>query len=189
MALAKAWVKDEPRKGRRWRRKGYPEVGRDGGDVKAGEEPIADEEVDGRVAWEIGHLPGVGRYALDSWRIFCRDRLRGVEKGMGEFVSPFCEEPAVDEGRRVDDGQKADEEQPPPQPTPSTTHQPQPNPPAPEGEWTLVLPTDKELRAYLRWRWLRHGWEWDAMTGERRRASEKVMREAEGGGVDIEGGR
>lgn len=166
VALAKAWVMDEPRRGRRWRRRGYPRGG-DGGDVKACEEPIPDDEEDSRVAWEIGHLPGVGRYALDSWRIFCRDRLRGVERGVGDYVSPFCEDQ---------------------QPPTSANQQPQASPQEPSGEWTLVLPTDKELRAYLRWRWLRHGWEWDAMTGERRRASEEVIREAEGGGVDVEGG-
>lgn len=196
VALAKAWVGDEPRRGRRWRK------GRGGRDVKAWEEPIADEEVDGRVAWEVGHLPGVGRYALDSWRIFCRDRLRGVESSMGEYVSPFSEAREVDEQRGVDKKPEAIPEQLPstePQPptyTPSPTspvshstpQQPQPSPQEPSGEWTHVLPTDKELRAYLRWRWLRHGWEWDAVTGERRRASEEVMREAEGGGVDVEGG-
>lgn len=166
VALAKAWVEDEPRRGRRWRRSGYPR-GRDGRDIKACEEPIPDEEEDSRVAWEIGHLPGVGRYALDSWRIFCRDRLRGVERGMGDYGSPFCGDQ---------------------QPPSSTNQQRQASPQEPSGEWTLVLPTDKELRAYLRWRWLRHGWEWDAVTGERRRASEKVIREAEGGGFDVAGG-
>lgn len=133
---------------------GYPGVG-NGRDVKACEEPIPDEQEDCRVAWEIGHLPGVGRYALDSWRIFCRDRLRGVETPVAEYVSPFSEARGVVE--------------------------------EPQGEWTHVLPTDKELRAYLRWRWLRHGWEWDPTTGERRRASEKVIMGAEGGGVVVEG--
>lgn len=170
VALSKAWVKDEPRRGRRWRRRGYPG---DDGDIKACEEPIADEDEDIRIAWEIGHLPGVGRYALDSWRIFCRDRLRGVEGGMGEYVSPFCEGRGGDEERRADDDKRL----------PAEDQQPEPS-----GEWTRVVPTDKELRAYLRWRWLRHGWEWDAVTGERKRASGEVMREAEGGGVDIERG-
>lgn len=31
--------------------------------------------------WEIAHLPGVGPYALDSFRIFHRDQLRGVSSG------------------------------------------------------------------------------------------------------------
>ncbi|KAL8791733.1 MAG: hypothetical protein Q9195_005671 [Heterodermia aff. obscurata] len=129
--LAKAWVADPPVKGRRWRRLGYPSPG-DGRDIKSSEGAIGDE--DQRVAWEVGNLPGVGRYAIDSWRIFCRDRLRG----------------------------NSDEEE--------------------EGEWTRVLPLDKELRAYLRWRWLRLGWEWDPGSGERVRATEEVMRGVERGG-------
>lgn len=188
MALAKAWVKDEPRRGRRWRRRGYPR-GRDERDVKACEEPIPDDEEDSRVAWEIGHLPGVGRYALDSWRIFCRDRLRGLERGMEEYVSPYAEaRGAIPKQVPAKDPQLPKQTTSTPPSTPSPTHHPRFSPLEPQGEWTLVLPTDKELRAYLRWRWLRHGWEWDAVTGERRRASEKVIREAEGGGVDVEGG-
>ncbi|KAH0595965.1 hypothetical protein MHUMG1_06515 [Metarhizium humberi] len=34
-------------------------------------------------------------------------------------------------------------------------------------EWMRVLPHDKELRAYLRWMWMREGWEWNPETGER----------------------
>ncbi|KAG6271611.1 hypothetical protein E4U49_003624 [Claviceps purpurea] len=34
-------------------------------------------------------------------------------------------------------------------------------------EWMRVMPRDKELRAYLRWMWMREGWEWDPVTGER----------------------
>ncbi|KHO00005.1 methyl-CpG-binding domain-containing protein 4 [Metarhizium album ARSEF 1941] len=34
-------------------------------------------------------------------------------------------------------------------------------------EWMRVMPHDKELRAYLRWMWMREGWEWDPETGER----------------------
>lgn len=35
----------------------------------------------GTVGWEIAHLPGVGPYALDSFRIFYRDQLRGLSNG------------------------------------------------------------------------------------------------------------
>ncbi|KAG6005258.1 hypothetical protein E4U21_000295 [Claviceps maximensis] len=35
-------------------------------------------------------------------------------------------------------------------------------------EWMRVMPQDKELRAYLRWMWMREGWEWDPVTGERK---------------------
>ena len=31
--------------------------------------------------WEVAHLPGVGPYALDSYRIFYRDQLLGLSKG------------------------------------------------------------------------------------------------------------
>lgn len=34
-------------------------------------------------------------------------------------------------------------------------------------EWMRVMPHDKELRAYLRWMWMREGWEWDPETGQR----------------------
>ncbi|KAG5980582.1 hypothetical protein E4U55_003884 [Claviceps digitariae] len=78
-------------------------------------------------AWEIGHMTQ-GRYTLDSWRIFCRDKLLGrAEDWNGKGREP--------------------EFQP---------------------EWMRVMPQDKELRAYLRWMWMREGWEWDPITGERR---------------------
>lgn len=34
-----------------------------------------------------------------------------------------------------------------------------------EPEWMRVLPEDKELRACLRWMWMREGYEWDPVTG------------------------
>ncbi|KAM0342730.1 hypothetical protein ACHAPU_009222 [Fusarium lateritium] len=87
-------------------------------------------------AWEIGHVTQ-GKYALDSWRIFCRD----------EFL------------RRATDwngGSREPEFQP---------------------EWMRVRPDDKELRAYLRWMWMKEGWEWNPATGERTVLRE-TMREA-----------
>ncbi|KAF4988432.1 hypothetical protein FGRMN_9756 [Fusarium graminum] len=87
-------------------------------------------------AWEIGHLTQ-GKYALDSWRIFCRD----------EFL-----------GRATDwnGGSREPEFQP---------------------EWMRVRPDDKELRAFLRWMWMKEGWEWNPATGERTVLRE-TMREA-----------
>lgn len=83
-----------------------------------------EEDEDGE-AWEIGHMTQ-GKYAVDSWRIFCRDVLLGrAEDWNGEGCKP--------------------EFQP---------------------EWMRVRPDDKELRAYLRWMWMREGWEWDPETGE-----------------------
>lgn len=79
-------------------------------------------------AWEIGHLTQ-GKYALDSWRIFCRDELLGRA---GDW-----------NGR----GSRAGGEFQP--------------------EWMRVQPADKELRACLRWMWMKEGWEWDPHTGEK----------------------
>jgi endonuclease III len=72
IALAQKWLQCPPARGRRYRKLHYP-CKRDGVDVAA-DEVVRDD--DQRVAWEIAHLPGVGAYAIDSWRIFCRDRLR-----------------------------------------------------------------------------------------------------------------
>ncbi|KAJ0107923.1 hypothetical protein J7T55_007135 [Diaporthe amygdali] len=151
---ARTWLERPPSKDVRYGIKDYPQKG-DGKDVRAGEvfgpedpdankgdgvvgspdssdsskenDPQAKTTARGHgTAWEIGHLT-TGRYALDSWRIFCRDVLLGRAqdwKGKGR------------------DG----------------TFQP---------EWMRVLPEDKELRACLRWMWMREGWEWDPKTGEK----------------------
>lgn len=72
--LAKYWLVRPPTKGKRYRRLDYPNKG-DGRNIRS-DETISDE--DSRVGWEIAGLPGVGDYALDSWRMFCRDELRGL---------------------------------------------------------------------------------------------------------------
>jgi hypothetical protein len=106
----------------------YPDRGH-GLDVKPGEILELGDEREG---WEIAHLPGMGPYALDSYRIFCRDRLREVEEG--------------------------------------------------EPEWKRVLPLDKDLKPYLKWRWAQDGWDWDELTGKRRKLDpvevERVKAEA-----------
>ena len=127
---------------------GYPCRG-DGADIPKGVDYVDDG--DKRVAWEIGHLPSIGAYALDSWRIFCRDELRGVG---AEMLVELMEE-------KVEEDLK--------------------------GEWTRVVPLDKELRAYLRWRWGRCGWIWDPESGEKRRMREEERERMEGGGVVVEG--
>ncbi|KAI9374329.1 DNA glycosylase [Aspergillus egyptiacus] len=76
IALAQTWLESPPALGKRYRRLNYPRKF-DGKDVKPTECIDDDDE---RVAWEIAHLPGIGAYALDSWRIFCRDELRGLAK-------------------------------------------------------------------------------------------------------------
>ncbi|EER27096.1 hypothetical protein D8B26_002741 [Coccidioides posadasii str. Silveira] len=74
ISIAKLWMVSPPVKGKRFRKLHYPDKS-DGLDIKPGES-IDDEDT--RIAWEIAHLPGIGAYAIDSWRIFCRDVLRGV---------------------------------------------------------------------------------------------------------------
>jgi methyl-CpG-binding domain protein 4 len=45
-----------------------------------------------------------------------------------------------------------------------------------EPEWKRVVPLDKELRACLRWMWMKEGWIWDAETGVRIKADAGVLR-------------
>ena len=120
IAFAKGWVDAPPCRERRYRRLDYPTKGC-GRDV--GKTEVLDEE-DEREGWEVAHLPGMGAYALDSFRIFGRDKLREVEDVEGKE------------------------------------------------EWRSVLPLDKDLRAYLVWRWWREGWVWDMHTGKRRLVKE-----------------
>ena len=145
--LAKAWLERPPERGKRYRVLHYPKKD-DGKDVRPGD--IIDEE-DKRVAWEIGQLPGIGVYAIDSWRIFCRDELRGLPTGLPKELTPEAKKEEL------------------------------------QKEWTRVLAGDKELRAYLRWRWLRNGWEWDPVTGERKKADESELAKADQGGIIYEG--
>ena len=165
VAMARVWVgldggdaAGEPRRGRRWGKRDYPRKG-DGRGMKM-DEWVADE--DEKVAWEISHLPGLGAYAHDSWRMFCRDKLRGVAEGWnGEGAKPSTT----------------------PTPTPNPTSTSQGTATAFEPEWKRVLPADKELRAWMTWMWLKEGWLWNKETGERTRASDELMEMARGGGV------
>jgi endonuclease III len=115
IALGEAWVAAPPCKERRYRRLHYPTRGC-GMDVKPGEILGLEDE---RKGWEIAHLPGMGPYALDSYRMFYRDQLRGVTNG--------------------------------------------------EPEWKRVIPKDKDLKPYLKWRWAKEGWDWDELTGKRKK--------------------
>ncbi|KAI1075085.1 DNA glycosylase [Whalleya microplaca] len=136
---ARLWLDNPPRADARYAVKNYPAPG-DGVDVRAGE--VLEPADPRQSAWEIGHMTQ-GRYAIDSWRIFCRDELRGV---------------AEDWQGRGREGE----------------FQP---------EWMRVRPEDKELRACLRWMWMREGWEWDPRTGEREVLSEELRRAVDEGRV------
>lgn len=76
VAMAKMWIERPPECGKRYKKQNYPLKG-DGREIKKDE--VLDDN-DDRVAWEISHLPGLGPYSHDSWRMFCRDELRGLAK-------------------------------------------------------------------------------------------------------------
>lgn len=130
---ARNFLDQPPKPGLRYRVRGYDQ--RDVSPARCQQSEADPNETagmsDGNIhadadAWEIGHMTK-GKYALDSWRIFCRDRLLGrAEDWNGKGREP--------------------EFQP---------------------EWMRVRPMDKELRAYLRWMWMREGWEWNPHTNER----------------------
>ena len=141
--MARAWVERPPEKGRRWATKNYPSQ-YDHQQFRKVEE-IGDSD-DCAGALEIGHLPGTGPYACDSWRIFCRDVLRDVAE---DYVGKGSAEGFVP-------------------------------------EWQKVVPLDKELRACLRWMWLREGWIWNHENGEKRLATEEEMEKALQGEMEIE---
>ncbi|KAJ5902234.1 hypothetical protein N7495_002762 [Penicillium taxi] len=73
LLLAKEWARRPPCKKKRYGMANYPEF-HQGLNVKEDE---CLDEYDPRFAWEIAGFPGVGPYSMDSWRIFCRDELRG----------------------------------------------------------------------------------------------------------------
>lgn len=131
LAFAGAWIQSPPVTCRRYRKLHYPTKG---AGLEIGKDEVLDEH-DEREAWEVAHLPSIGPYALDSFRIFHRDMMRGL---------------ATDWNGR---GAK----------------------PGFEPEWKRVVPTDKELKAYLQWMWLKEGWIWSPTTAVRTRASKGRM--------------
>lgn len=139
---AQIWLDNPPRQDVRYGVKNYPSPG-DGSDVRACEELLPEDEDSRESAWEIGHMTQ-GPYAIDSWRIFCRDVLLGR---------------AEDWNGKGREGE----------------FQP---------EWMRVLPLDKELRACLRWLWMKEGWAWDPLTGEREVLSEELRRAVDEGRVE-----
>lgn len=76
IAFGKEWLRNPPTKYVGARKQGYPRRETLGALAFPGVSPIAKDE-----RFEIAHLPGIGPYALDAWRIFCLDDLRGIEDG------------------------------------------------------------------------------------------------------------
>lgn len=195
-------MEEEPVRGRRYVVRGYPvvdeEVDGEELDLELGEVPkgkrkvkkeeyIAKDEVltdeDPRVgAWEIGHLTQ-GPYALDSWRIFCRDVLRGVATGWNGEGAEACRRNQSRSPSHSQTGSQpiSEEDQNTASEEEGKVFQP---------EWMRVLPRDKELRAFLRWMWLKEGFEWDPVTGEKEVASAELLRAVEEGRImwDDKGG-
>ncbi|KAH7163075.1 hypothetical protein B0J13DRAFT_29262 [Dactylonectria estremocensis] len=147
---ARGFLEDPPRANVRYKIKNYDCRDIDPlstlGTSPAVDEPFSSsQDTEDLEAWEIGHLTK-GKYAIDSWRIFCRDRLLGrAEDWNGKGREP--------------------EFQP---------------------EWMRVMPADKELRAYLRWMWMREGWEWEPATGERTVLRDEMLRAVNEGRVEYD---
>jgi len=143
--MAQTWMEFPPERGVRYRTLGYPaHVKHAGKDIDPREDFIRDENKDPRIgAFEVAHLPGVGTYALDSWRIFCRDRLRGL-------ADSYNGEAYGGKGILNEESEF-------------------------EPEWKRVRPQDKELRAFLKWMWLKEGWVWDPDTGEKHKVSKAEL--------------
>ncbi|UNI14899.1 hypothetical protein JDV02_001479 [Purpureocillium takamizusanense] len=150
---ARTFLDNPPRPGVRYKVRNYDR--RDVGRAFEGTEkppqwqstsrPPPDAGVDDADAWEIGHMTQ-GKYAIDSWRIFCRDAMLG----------------------RAEDWNGSGRE------------------PEFQPEWMRVMPQDKELRAFLRWMWMREGWEWDPVTGDRTVLSEEVRVAVDQGRVEYD---
>lgn len=69
------WIDNPPRADIRYEVKNYPGP-TDRTDTQLGEYEPLNSDSSKLSAWEIGHMTQ-GRYAIDSWRIFCRDVLLG----------------------------------------------------------------------------------------------------------------
>jgi len=128
-----------PQIGRRTRVLNYPQRG--AGKVFKPNTIVDFDAEDCAGALEIAHIKGLGPYAYDSWRIFCRDIFRNVATGYNGEGSGKGTTVAKDF----------------------------------EPEWKRVLPQDKELKACLRWMWLKEGIVWDPDTGEKKPADEDTM--------------
>jgi len=157
---ARLWEENPPQPGVRYGVKNYPKQG-DGKDVRAGKRLEAGDVSE--AAWEIGHMTQ-GRYAIDSWRIFCRDVFMGRASNNDQGVDSVDDEGL---GGSIENGTKRQRKKKKKTMTRRTSKRAKQAKQGFQPEWMRVLPEDKELRAYLRWMWMREGWEWDPHTGER----------------------
>jgi hypothetical protein len=80
--MAQKWVSLPPDPTRRYYRMNYPFPGSDFCRRRLRTGDLLDPG-DDRPGYEIAHLPGIGDYAIDSYRMFYRDTLRGREEGSG----------------------------------------------------------------------------------------------------------
>jgi len=188
--LGKMWLAHPPVRGKRYRTLDYPTKGAGKGIKK--DEVIEDERDDARGgAWEVAHLPGVGAYAIDSWRIFCRDVLRGVAEGWDSEGAREISKSTHNTTADDDDGDNDDAETLEPDQGTTTPNDLEEDNNMSEGgfepEWQRVIPLDKELRAFLRWMWLKkYGLSWSSITGRTTPASKEMLEKIERGGCVVE---
>ncbi|KAK4648702.1 uncharacterized protein QC761_112540 [Podospora bellae-mahoneyi] len=163
---ARGFVENPPVRERRYGVRNYPSV-EDGTNVTAG-------EVFGAEDFDNGNFNGDGGGGLDVMDMVKdrRERAIGQAWEIGHLTQGaytldswriFCRDELL--GRAEDwtgKGGRGEGFQP---------------------EWMRVLPKDKELRACLRWMWMREGWEWDPVTGDREPLREKLRRAVDEGRV------
>lgn len=179
--FARVWEQAPPEEGRvyRPRGKGYGRGGV-GGKRKVGRDEHEDVEGNGgdesEEGWEIAHLPGVGPYALDSWRIFGRDVLLGKHSeygrhstnsadGDGESDDPKKES---DEPKKESAEPKKESSESKKEPKGAEAEEGKEEEKEEEEEWKRVVPEDKDLRAWMIWRWRKEGFAYDVLTGRKR---------------------
>ncbi|KAK0666244.1 hypothetical protein QBC41DRAFT_154859 [Cercophora samala] len=163
---ARGFVENPPTRERRYGVKNYPLVG-DGRDVTAGEVFGAEDPDNGN----FNEVDGLELDVMDMVKDR-RERAIGQAWEVGHLTQGaytldswriFCRDELL--GRAEDwtgNGGRGEGFQP---------------------EWMRVLPRDKELRACLRWMWMREGWEWDPATGDREPLREELRKAVDEGRV------
>lgn len=146
---AQTWVQNPPSKNVRYGVKDYPRKG-DGQDVRAGEEFGPEDQRTDVIVVGLSQQDRQPEADVQT-----KARGHGTSWEIGHLTSGaytidswriFCRDVLL--GRAEDWKGKGRE----------PTFQP---------EWMRVLPQDKELRACLRWMWMKEGWSWDPQTGEK----------------------